>query len=105
MLELAQTSLRELTVNLSGILQSGCVTLICNKKYVALFLTQSFYPSSGRDQGVFRYVNQVTFGMPPGHLRTGAGSQKKQPHDWRLEFSVQPLPSFYPWGGKRGAEG
>ena len=50
--------------------------------------------SGERDQGVFHYVNEVTFGMPLGHVRLGDEWMGNQPCDCR----VLPLE---PEGGKR----
>ena len=91
------------TDNLSKILPSGCVMLWFIIT-VPASSTELLQPISGRDNGVFCYINEVTLGMALGHLRIGPGCQRKQACDWRLEFSMLPLLPLDPWGG-RGARG
>ena len=65
----------------------------------SLSVVQILVTNGETDQGVFCYVNWVTFRMPWNHLRMGAGCQGNELCDWRTgTFSTTLWP---PGGGER----
>ena len=61
-------------------------------------LKPSEFPKWRETLGVFCYVNEVTFGMPLGHLRMRAGCHRNQPCDYRIR-TFSPTPDLQ--GGER----